>query len=188
MQIILDMDEVLVDFVGGVAKLYDTTREAVREKQTPGVWDIAHTFDVSAPTLYRNVYKVGLGFWLKLEPLPWIDELIELVEQFDPDWQIATSPNRAADSYFGKACWLKNYFGTDFDRFVITPHKHLFAKEGTVLIDDKEENVQKFKAAGGRGIVFPTKGNCCHHIEEPLEFVRGSLLAIKQFEEYNNAR
>jgi 5'(3')-deoxyribonucleotidase len=182
MKIILDMDEVLVDFVGGMARHHGTTRQKLRQKQKPGVWEMHRTLGISANTMWRPIYKSGLAFWLTLEPLPWIDDLIEMVETFDVEWHIVSSPSLAADSYFGKTCWLKNYFGHDFDRFAITPHKHLFAKPGTILIDDKDENVEAFREAGGRGIVFPTKGNSEHAVVDPLGYVYGALTAIRNKE------
>lgn len=191
-RIFLDMDEVLVDFVGGACRRWGVTVEAVRSNWPVGEWDIVPPLskvvnavprgqrpDWSALTeaeFWRHIHDRGPDFWCNLEPHPWLEDLLTAVRAVTPDWYIVSSPSRCPSSHAGKATWLKRYFGPLFDRFLLTPHKHLLAGPGAVLIDDREETVERFVAHGGRGILFPAYHNSRHaDRDRAAELVIGEL-------------
>lgn len=177
--ILLDMDEVLVDFVSAAIALHGQDRETVYARWKPGKWSMTEPLQLTPDQFWEPIHRAGADFWVNLEPKPWIEELIKIVEQYTRNWHVVTSPSRCPTCYDGKVRWLKNYFGPGFDRFAITPHKHLFAKPNTILIDDRGENCRKFEAYGGDAIIFPAIQNCLHwRRDNPLEFVSGQLAAI----------
>ena len=54
----------------------------------------------------------------------------------------------------GKALWVQSHLPEYSKRFIIsTAPKSLLAKPDTLLIDDKDENVEEFVKAGGYGIL-----------------------------------
>jgi hypothetical protein len=82
---------------------------------------------------------------------------------------------------------MYRHFGPDFDRFALTPHKYLFAGPGVVLIDDKEENVNRFKIGpGGRptgaaGILFPRHNNSLYPFAvDPVRRVKMMISHLKE--------
>ena len=177
-RILLDMDEVLVDFIGGVCRLFGITRKELEEHWIPGEWDIflplckAISRTMSSDEFWGKINERGETFWLGLDTMPWINELLKLVQSLTDDWHIVTSPSHLPCSYSGKVKWLKNWFGPDFDRFAITPHKEIFACKNVILVDDRQENVIRFREAGGEGILFPTQGNSLHKFtDNPLHYV-----------------
>jgi 5'(3')-deoxyribonucleotidase len=194
MRIPLDMDDVLVDFVGGAAALWGLTTEDLLPYWDIGVWDVVpplgralhardgtHPNGMGVPEFWA---KIGghPGFWEDLRPLPWCDSLLTLVASFTDDWYIVSSPSRAPSSWSGKVRWLKDYFGEEFNRIVLTRHKHLLAGPGVVLIDDRESNVLEFttdrdgRPTGGDGVVFPKYHNRNHaHRADPVRYVRTVL-------------
>lgn len=161
--LLLDMDEVLVDFVGGACRVHGTTREEIESFWPEGHWSVVEPIGASKGIVltedrfWETIHKAGRDFWINLEPLPWLSELLKLVN--GRSWYIVSAPSRCPSSYDGKVQWLKNYFGARFDRFIISPHKYLLAKPGVMLVDDREKNVDEFIRHGGIGAVFPARSN-----------------------------
>lgn len=83
-------------------------------------------------------------FWVGLRELPWFRELyaglLDLGEVY-----FLTAPS-SANAAKGKILWLQDRFGKNFDRYIITCHKHLLSGTG-VLIDDRDKHVKAFENA-----------------------------------------
>jgi len=174
--ILIDMDQVLVDFTGGVCRMYGICAERLDyHRETKREWEIlkpleatlrengkiAHHKPYGLNQFWADIHAEGQNFWTSLEPLPHFTELLDLVTNhpITEEWHVASSPSRESSSYSGKVAWLKSKLGNDFDRFVLTPHKHLFAGAGRLLIDDRPSNLTKFCDKGGIGILFPSEGS-----------------------------
>lgn len=151
MKYLLDMDGVIADFVGGVGRLYDTDLNHMDD------WGIEEFLGVSEKEMWIRIDIEGPEFWATLPEYPWTNDLIRLL---GPDnLVISTAPSRSADSLKGKAEWLQEMFGYKFNRYMFGRHKHLLAGSGLTLIDDKDANVEAFRAHGGRAVLFPQKWN-----------------------------
>ena len=182
--ILVDADEVLFDFVAGAARVHGVEPESLNAYRTPGIWSISDPLGelvlgrpFTQEEFWAPINEAKETFWENLEPLPWFKELIEFVEEHSREWHIVSAPSRCPTSYNGKVRAFKKVFGKDFDRFILTPHKHLFAKPETILIDDRLENVERFNRAGGYGFVFPTIGNSLHEYRDvPLDQLRLSFV------------
>jgi 5'(3')-deoxyribonucleotidase len=193
-RILLDMDDVLVDFVGGAAALWGLTTAELLPHWDLGVWDCVpplgralHARECTHPdgmgmTEFWRRLDANPYFWDNLRPLPWCDSMLAVVASFTGDWYIVSSPSESPSSWSGKVRWLKNYFGEEFNRFVLTRHKHLLAGPGVVLIDDRESNVLEFttdrdgRPTGGEGVVFPKYHNRNHpYSGDPVRYVRTVL-------------
>lgn len=184
MRILLDMDELLSDFVGGACREWGKTAAEVEQHWEPGRWDIVPPLAAAlgeplTDLAFWDRLHNRAEFWAGLDPLPWVDELVDAAARWTDDWWVVTSPSHCPSSYYGKAQWLKRQFGRRFDRFHLTPHKHLFARADTLLIDDRDDNVDRFIAAGGKGLVFPRHHNSQHrHKGDPLKYVLAKLHPI----------
>lgn len=192
-RILLDLDEVLADFVGGCCRIHGVSREELERHWPPGQWSIveplgkalaekgklAEDYDWNEDDFWLEINYYSPQFWSTLEPTPWAKELVKLVESFTKDWHIVSAPSRSPESYTGKVRWLKAFFGQRFDRFALTPHKEIFACHNVVLIDDREENTRKFAEAGGWGVPFPSRHNSKHEkAANALEEVKSVLESI----------
>lgn len=179
MRILIDMDECLVDFVAGAARLWGLSTQELDAKRTPGVWDITGPLGVTYEEFWAKIHEGGTDFWERLDSLPWFWNMIKLVEKYTKDWHIISSPSEEECSYTGKVRWLKRVMGRSFSNFALTPHKQIFANNFTVLIDDREENCLKFREAGGYAIVFPNIGNSLYNKRaNPLSYVRNQLAML----------
>ena len=117
-----------------------------------------------------------------MELYPWADELYNGLSRIAPV-KFCSSPSRDPHSIVGKMIRLFEWKGYNFRDYVITPQKHLLAGNGNVLVDDLDQNVNKFRTAGGKAVLFPSVGNSNYHLRHDpvsytLETVR-SLLSVK---------
>lgn len=195
-RILIDMDEVLCDFTGGACRLWGITREQLDAQRQPGDWCIVsalskaiHEIDprwasvpldtrpqLSLQHFWTAIQEKGEAFWTELDELHWMAAVIAAVEDATDDWHIVSTPSHCPSSYSGKAKWLKKVFGSEFDRFALTPYKEIFAGPNVYLIDDREYNCEKFNIAGGHAILFPSYGNSLHAFSDnPVEYVQAQL-------------
>lgn len=186
-RVLLDMDEVLVDFVGGALRAWGSTYQACLPHWQPGVWGCipalskALGYPADAPLIDEQFWQLldGLGedFWFNLKTHPWTDEVLCMASRVTDDWHIISSPSHHPSCYTGKVRWLKQFFGPTFDRFALTPHKEIFARHDVILIDDSDANVQKFRRAGGKAVLFPRYNNSLHRIadKDRLTYVKHAL-------------
>jgi hypothetical protein len=70
-----------------------------------------------------------------------------------------TGPVLIEDCYSGKAAWVKK-FVPESGKFILSDliicpskEKHLLARPNNILIDDRENNIKDWEAAGGIGIL-----------------------------------
>ncbi len=151
----LDMDGVLVDFVGGAL--------AVHGEELPAA-DVRWGFPgqigfsgVNDPLFWE---KMGFSFWSSLS---WTREgqalLHGLERMFGENIVVMTSPCDTPGSVEGKVAWIKRELPAYRRRFFVGPPKHLAAGPGKLLVDDHDGNVDKFHAAGGNVVLVPRPWN-----------------------------
>lgn len=182
LRIFVDMDNVLVDFDPGACRVHGVSYDRMMAERRPGEWDMTRALGLKSHNeFWKPINEGGSQFWEELQPLPWANELIGMVSCLTSDWHVITAPSLCPTSYNGKVKWLKNFFGSAFDQFCITPHKEIFAHgQHTILIDDREKNCDKFREAGGRSILFPSHGNNLHAWKhEPITIVDQELIGVR---------
>lgn len=173
-RVLLDMDGVLVDFFGAALALHG--REDLAADWPPRKWDMAPVLGLTGREFWEPINDLGVEFWANLCWYPWSDELIALCEEAG-GFVIASTPSRRGSSALGKVRSLEARFGRGFRDYMLGPHKALMARSGLVLIDDSDEQVEAFRAAGGEAILFPQRWNRAHEsVGERLDLVRERLL------------
>lgn len=193
-RLLLDLDGVLADFDKAAAALWGLTVEELnsRRGETP-TWDITPLLGVSHTEFWKRIAQNEYDFWLSVDPLPWAEELVDHVASITDDWYIVTTPSHSGQSHRAKFDWchcefLKKYMDEHkhFDRYIPTKHKHLLAREGAILIDDREQNCNHFvfgpkmgASTGGTAILFPAIGNFLReYANDPLPYVKEGLAAL----------
>lgn len=175
-RLLLDMDEVLTDFTGGALAAHGWTRARLESVRPAGYWDMATLMGMTTEEFWAPINRMGERFWVELVALPWVDAAVQLADEISQEWYVVSSPSWEPGCYSGKARWLKRYFGRRFDRFFLTPHKHVFADQRTLLIDDSPRNVDRFRRAGGKALLFPSLGNSLFYwANRPVEHIRDSF-------------
>jgi len=181
MRILLDCHEVLADFTGAALKIHGYSRKEFEALPSyiPGAWDLVRQLGLSDEDFWYPINRAGEGFWRDLLMLPeapylihWLDtQRLSLIEE----WYIVSSPSQHTSSYAGIRAWVQEHLGMDWNRLVLTNHKHLLANPDTILIDDSESNTAQFERAGGNAILYPAWCNHLHACDDPLGYTLKNL-------------
>ncbi|MDR1881500.1 MAG: hypothetical protein LBR26_01810 [Prevotella sp.] len=116
----IDMDNVLVDFASGIARLSDETKRAYEGNLD----DVPDIFSL-------------------MEPMPDAIESVKILSEYFDLYILSTAPWKNTSAWSDKAAWVKRYFGEEKDgvfykRLIITHRKDL--NKGDFLIDDRTKN------------------------------------------------
>lgn len=131
----IDMDNVLVNFESGIARLDNATKIEYQGRldEVPGIFSLMDPMDgaVEAVVQLQKVYDVYI-----LSTAPWLN------------------PSAWSD----KLHWIQRYFGASKDsplykRLILSHHKHL--NRGAIIIDDRTKNGVEFFA--GQHLHFGTE-------------------------------
>jgi 5'(3')-deoxyribonucleotidase len=164
--ILVDMDGVLCDFVGAALDLH--RRGDALITWPLGEYDIAAVLGMTENQFWLPI-DLSMAFWSTIPACPWFADLVALLDDTGIPWTVATSPSFCPQSAAGKLQWLQRHFCRDFRAYMMGPHKPLLALPDTVLIDDCDRNVDAFREAGGRAILFPQPWNKLHFLAEPID-------------------
>ena len=168
-RVVLDIDGVMADFRRGICEIF-------HREPGPGwtfweSWEGVTTDDIDK--------KCTLPFWSNLH---WTHDGREIEEAVRMKFGSAsiyllTTPMPNSGSWSGKARWVNKHLSLYNKRLIVTPApKSLLAGPDTLLIDDKDENIAEFVAAGGQGILVPRPWNELHGwADETLQMVKNSL-------------
>lgn len=165
----LDMDGVLADFHKGVHNVFDRLYNYLSAYRYD-FWE-----DWEEPISRNEVNSIcNKDFWKNLE---WMHDGHDILREVTKYFKIKqiyllTAPMPNVESATGKWMWVQNHLFEYYKQTIITQApKYLFAKPGTLLIDDKDSNVEEFVAAGGDAILVPRPWNKLHRDKDCAWFV-----------------
>jgi hypothetical protein len=148
-KIYVDMDGVLTDFDKQIADLL--------KKPLKRNWDFG-----SESWIWKKIDKAGKDFWAKMPWMPSGKKLWNALKKYNPT--ILTAPSRHSSSKTGKRLWLKEHL-PDVP-FIIELKKYKYADRDSVLIDDREKNIKKWKKAGGIAIHYKNLTNTLKKLDK----------------------
>jgi len=152
--ILLDMDGVFYDWIGEVCRVLgvDTAQPKYRQtmKKDPSAFDKM----VGRSIIDRTVASLGSDFWVKIPMFPWANDLYKALKPLG-EITFLTDPRYYLDSPKGKMIAIRRDFKTD--SIMIGSKKHLCAVPHSILIDDKVENIKKFRKASGAAFLWPNQ-------------------------------
>lgn len=130
MIVYIDLDGVLADFRRGLIDWFGDTEPHYDE-------------------------MVGTNFFETLEKFDTSDALIEMVVKVFGEYSILSMPLRDdhENSEFYKKKWVRAQLSPQPAEVIVTKRKEKYAK-GNILIDDREDNINKFNEKGGYGILY----------------------------------
>ena len=171
-EIFIDLDDTLNKF----------TMEALAEvgcignQQNPlSNFDPAWNFDIikAANALHPHRNFTSNQFWRSFSEYFWanlprsdefdflLEKSIELVGK--ENITILSCPTSHPTCAAGKIRWIRNYCPDWLRRqYLLGPEKFRCAKPGALLIDDSDDNVEKFHRKGGATILVPRPWNSRH--------------------------
>ena len=160
--VFLDMDGVLVDFFSAFAKLAN----------------VKHWKQMDPQRLQDVLNKiVGSDYFSKLPKTNTCDSIVEMVVDFAGSYSILSSPLRGdiANSTKHKRAWVIDNLSPQPAKTIIIRDKSQYALLNgvqNILIDDREDNINKWQEAGGYGIKYQAN-------ENDLSVISGALKAYK---------
>jgi len=112
----IDMDNVLVDFPSGIARLDEKTKTAYKDNfdETPGIFSL-------------------------MEPMPDAIASFNLLADKYDTYILSTAPWKNPSAWSDKLLWVQKHLGEKaHKRLIISHHKNM--NKGHYLIDDREKN------------------------------------------------
>lgn len=175
--IFLDLDGVLADFSNGFCQWHGLPEVPPKHQTSwPGICDHA---GLSMAGLERSLRQASSTFWANLPVYPWAQELVSFLDSLD-DVRIMTAAVASEDCVAGKLRWLYQHFPDLAPRTIFCREKFLLARSGVILIDDHDEQIDRFVAAGGFGISFPQPWNRSRiYVDDRLAWIRSQLHGAK---------
>ena len=149
-EIYCDMDGVLVDFERGYEEL---TGKNIRGNHVKGNADF-----------WQPITDAGVEFWTKLKWMSDGKQLWDYIKKHKPS--LLSAPSREESSRIGKHIWVEN--NTPGVNLILraADKKQEFASPNAILIDDRADNIQRWKDAGGVGIHHTSAENTINELEK----------------------
>lgn len=164
----IDMDGVLADLHSSSLEVFGQTY--VAEKWPPGEYSIAAALGITPEDMWPQI-DAHPNFWASLKPYPWAWALLAAVRSWGYRPVICTQPHGVPTRAFQKLQWMQTHLHPNWRDYHICERKEELAKPGRILIDDSDDNCQKFAAAGGTSILFPQRWNSMHEVWDGYRYV-----------------
>jgi cytidyltransferase-like protein len=149
-EIYCDMDGVLVDFERGYEEL---TGKNIRGNHVKGDADF-----------WQPITDAGVEFWTKLKWMSDGKQLWNYIKKHKPS--LLSAPSREESSRIGKHIWVENNIPGVNLILRAADKKQEFASPNAILIDDRADNIQRWKDAGGVGIHHISAENTINELEK----------------------
>lgn len=163
-RIYLDLDGVIADFNRGALALWGRTPVEAARINKPGDYEgIYGVVHATEEEFWARINAVGAPFWEELYTVQNDVDLFDACSLLAPA-VILTSPSKEPSCVAGKLTWLQNRYGRGFRHYVFCPalQKQQLAGPGRLLIDDRDDNCQRWREAGGVAILYPQQWNSRH--------------------------
>ena len=153
-KIYVDLDGVLTDFQAQAAKLFDMPKDEVEKY-----------LDKNPGKTWAKISRAGADFWSKM---PWMEDGKQLWDGlaiYKPI--ILSSPTKHPSSKIGKIRWLRENVSEN-SKVILDHDKAKYADEDSILIDDREKNIEAWKKAGGIGILHKNSRDTLEELSKVL--------------------
>ena len=145
-----DMDSVLVDFDRGYQELTGMTTQQADANGVEAFWD--------------PLSKAGAKFWITLQWMPDGKQLWDYIKKYNPI--LLSAPSREESSKLGKRVWVKRELPGVKLILKYASQKQEYASPTSILIDDRQKNIDQWKAAGGIGILHTNTANTIKQLKQ----------------------
>ena len=131
-RLILDMDEVIVDMMNPLLRIYNKKHQANLSIEDIKEWGL--------PPEMKEIYKTK-GFFVELPPLPGAIEGTRYLSKRH-DVYIATSPSEDGDIAKEKMTWISLWLPKLMPKLIITHDKSVI--KGDAIVDDCLDHIKYF--------------------------------------------
>jgi len=166
MQCLLDMDGVIADFMKACCAAHNRPDPYLQESSL-GIWETEKVWGITEREFWKPIDALGLGFWDGIVKTPEADRIVELLTETFGETNIAilTAPSFDPGCVPGKMAWIKRHYPQFKKRIIFGHAKEFLSAPYRVLVDDRDKNVENFRAAGGQAILVPRPWNKAHSVK-----------------------
>jgi hypothetical protein len=145
-----DMDGVLVDFDRGYQELTGMTTQQADA--------------MGGDTFWEPLTKAGAKWWITLNWMPDGKQLWNYIKKYTPI--LLSAPSKQESSRLGKRVWVKRELPDV--KLILRPasQKQQYASPTSILIDDRQKNIDQWEAAGGIGILHTSAANTIEQLKQ----------------------
>jgi hypothetical protein len=150
------MDGVIVDFIRGYFNLTGIKLNPTEHRSDVKFWE--------------PIERAGYDFWVNLE---WMKDgrmLWDFISPYNPI--ILSAPSRQVESRIGKKDWVERELPGTQLILRSAKHKKDFASPDTILIDDREDNINGWVESGGIGILHTSASNTIETLIKKYNFTK----------------
>ena len=201
--IYVDLDGVLCDFDKGIVKVVKESVEnkslmASLNKDEHDIMKIKFILDKKKEEGVREVLKNDVfknlmrklifndpTWWESLHWLPEGKKLWNFLIELNPKPIILTSSFKGTDSVPGKTKWVKENLGEEIELEIIDD-KETLADQNSILIDDRQQIVDKFAKAGGKYILHVTADKTINEVKEFLGINESAKIITTKMDKFLN--
>ena len=151
-EIYSDMDGVLTDF------------DAAFEKVSGGIPPRTYETKYGKDKFWEIVDAKGVGYWVGM---PWMSDgkqYWDYIKEYKPI--LLSSPSRSETSRLGKRLWVRNQLPGTKLILAQAKDKQNYARKNRILIDDRESNIDEWRAQGGIGILHTSAADTIRQLKE----------------------
>ena len=145
-----DMDGVLVDFDLGYQELTGITSQQADANGVEAFWS--------------PLSKAGAKFWITLKWMSDGKQLWSYIKKYNPI--LLSAPSREESSRLGKRVWVKRELPDVKLILKSASQKQQYASPTSILIDDRQKNIDQWNAAGGIGILHTSAANTIKQLKQ----------------------
>jgi hypothetical protein len=159
--IFLDMDGVLVDFIGGACELHGKANPYTQD-YAQGHWGVEALLDIDPVDFWK---PLGRDFWANLKWLPDGKRILmvaEAVSDLADNVCLLSTPCDTFGCADGKRDWVKREMPSYAGRLFLGKKKAALSRPRAVLVDDSDENCREWSERGGTAILVPRPWNSQH--------------------------
>jgi hypothetical protein len=151
-KIFSDMDGVLTDFDESFKKASDGIAPRDYEKK------------FGKDKFWELIDGGGVGYWVGMPYMPDGETYWNYIKDYDVE--LLSSPSRSQTSRLGKRLWVKNNMPGVKLTLAQAYLKKNYAAPNHILIDDRESNIDQWRAAGGIGILHTSASDTIRQLKK----------------------
>ena len=151
-KIFSDMDGVLTDFDESFKKASDGIAPRDYEKK------------FGKDKFWELIDGGGVGYWVGMPYMPDGETYWNYIKDYDVE--LLSSPSRSNTSRLGKRLWVRNNMPGVKLTLAQAYLKKNYAAPNHILIDDRESNIDQWRAAGGIGILHTSASNTIQQLKK----------------------
>ena len=151
-KIFSDMDGVLTDFDESFKKASDGIAPRDYEKK------------FGKDKFWELIDGGGVGYWVGMPYMPDGETYWNYIKDYDVE--LLSSPSRSSTSRLGKRLWVRNNMPGVKLTLAQAYLKKNYAAPNHILIDDRESNIDQWRAAGGIGILHTSASDTIRQLKK----------------------